>query len=515
MVSGHSLSRRNFTEAASLAELLTSNWRIDKLTFPLETPRKRLYDPADFRNRMGAGMKSSIFIVTLAALFLLASCGSSSGPMLSSTPASGEWTWVSGANVANQNGTYGTQDMAAASNIPGARSQAATWIDAAGNFWLFGGGYNVTALGFGYFNDLWKYSAGQWTWMGGSNAINQEGMYGTPGIAAAGNIPGARRAAIQWTDSAGNFWLFGGNGYDSVGTLGSLNDLWKYSAGEWTWMGGSNIANQIGTYGISGMAAAGNTPGSRDDSISWTDASGNFWLFGGYGYDSEGTLALLNDLWKYSAGEWTWVGGSSVANQIGIYGNQNAGAAANIPGARNGAVRWTDASGNFWLFGGYGYDSAGTDGYLNDLWKYSSGNWVWMGGSDVANQSGSYGTQGVGASGNVPGARYCPVGWVDTSRELWLFSGLGYGAAAGITGRLNDVWKYSGGQWTWMSGPDDNHQNGAYGTQGTAASGNSPGSRYFSVTWTDAAGNFWLFGGNGFDSVGTVGVLNDLWKYEP
>jgi len=35
------------------------------------------------------------------------------------------------------------------------------------------------------------------------------------------------------------------------------------------------------------------------------------------------------------------------------------------------------------------------------------------------------------------------------------------------------------------------------------------------VNWTDASGNFWLFGGNGFDSAGTQGYLNDLWKYEP
>ena len=44
----------------------------------------------------------------------------------------------------------------------------------------------------GYLNDLWKYSAGEWTWMSGSNVVNQEGTYGTQGTAAAGNIPGAR-----------------------------------------------------------------------------------------------------------------------------------------------------------------------------------------------------------------------------------------------------------------------------------------------------------------------------------
>ena len=69
---------------------------------------------------------------------------------------------------------------------------------------------------------------------------------------------------MNWTDAAGNVWLFGGLGYDSAGTLGYLNDLWKYSAGQWTWMGGSNVGNQEGTYGTQGTAAAGNVPGARE-----------------------------------------------------------------------------------------------------------------------------------------------------------------------------------------------------------------------------------------------------------
>jgi hypothetical protein len=43
---------------------------------------------------------------------------------------------------------------------------------------------------------------------------------------------------------------------------------------------------------------------------------------------------------------------------------------SNVPGARYVAISWTDGSGNLWLFGGQGYDSSGSDGYLNDLWEY-------------------------------------------------------------------------------------------------------------------------------------------------
>jgi Chitobiase/beta-hexosaminidase C-terminal domain len=47
---------------------------------------------------------------------------------------------------------------------------------------------------------------------------------------------------------------------------------------------------------------------------------------------------------------------------------------------------------------------------------------------------------------------------------------------------------------------------------GTPAASNFPGSRYNAASWMDSEGNFWLFGGQGYDGSGTLGVLNDLWK---
>jgi hypothetical protein len=127
--------------------------------------------------------------------------------------------------------------------------------------------------------------------------INQKGTDGTQGLAASNNVPGARQVAVGWIDVHGNLWLFGGYGYDSAGVLGELNDLWKYSAGEWTWMTGSNLIGQVGTYGTQGVTASSNVPGAREFGVSWTDASGNFWLFGGA--IAPGGAPALNDLWRY------------------------------------------------------------------------------------------------------------------------------------------------------------------------------------------------------------------------
>ena len=71
--------------------------------------------------------------------------------------------------------------------------------------------------------------ANQWTWANGADGVNQPGTYGTQGMAAPSNIPGARQNAVSWVDKAGNLWLFGGYGYGSNGDSNALNDLWEFS----------------------------------------------------------------------------------------------------------------------------------------------------------------------------------------------------------------------------------------------------------------------------------------------
>lgn len=353
----------------------------------------------------------------------------------------------------------------------------------------------------------------EWTWVSGTNAVSAVGVYGTLGVTAMTNVPGGRHGAATWTDASGNFWMFGGYGYDSTGILSELNDLWMFSGGEWTWMGGPNIANQPGVYGSLGGPGSRNTPGSRYGAVTWTDPSGNVWLFGGSGYDSTGTLGYLNDLWKYSNGEWTWMSGADVPGQPGTYGTVGVPAAGNVPGARYGAVGWGDSSVHLWLFGGFGPDSTGTNGELDDLWVYNSGEWTWVAGSNAGRQNGVYGSQGVPAAANVPGARYWATGWIDSSGSVWLFGGQGYDGSSRTEAWLSDLWKYSQGQWTWISGPNMNSQAGLYGSEGVADPGNNPGARQEAMGWIDSKGNLWLFGGNGLDSANGRGLLNDLWKY--
>jgi N-acetylneuraminic acid mutarotase len=457
-----------------------------------------------------------------------------------------EWSWMGGSSTlganGGQSGVYGALGVPAAGNAPGGRAGAASWISADGQFWLFGGqGYDANGT-MGYLNDLWEFnpSNSAWTWVSGSDTAGghggQPGVYGTLGQAAAGNTPGSRNGAATWTDTDGNLWLFGGWVFDSLSIAGEVNDLWEFnpSTTEWAWMGGSSTAGphdgQSGVYGTLGTAAAGNTPGGLFTPSSWADSDGNFWLFGGQGNDGNGNFHKLNGLWEFDAAtaEWAWMGGSKTVGSDGgvpgVYGTLGTAAAGNIPGNRSDASSWGGNS--LWLFGGAGYDADGNGGILNDLWRFdpAANEWAWTSGSSTVGsnggQSGVYGVLGTLAAGNVPGGRSNATSWTDAKGNLWLLGGYGVDGG-GNGGYLNDLWEFdpATNEWAWTSGSStvgsNGGQSGEYGALGSPAAGNVPGARDAANAWTDGNGNLWLFGGYGFDSSGNFGYLNDLWEFQP
>src|SRR5580658_6700572 len=225
-------------------------------------------------------------------------------------------------------------------------------------------------------------------------------------------------------------------------------------------------------------------------------------------------LGVCNSTVLAQTGEWAWQSGPSTISppyhppKSGVYGTLGVAAATNMPGGRYGAAMWFDKSGNLWLFGGYGVDSASSVGVLNDLWDFSpaTGEWTWMGGSDTeGGASGVFGTQGTPSTSNIPPSRSNPVTWTDSNGNLWLFGGTqGQGADpyGNTSDDLDDVWEFTPSTlaWTWMG------SNPLFcGTCGIA----------FADSGLRSDGTFWLLGGSISGASSGNGVINELAKFSP
>ncbi|HYV94302.1 MAG TPA: kelch repeat-containing protein [Chitinophagales bacterium] len=357
--------------------------------------------------------------------------------------------------------------------------------------------------------DMCVAQAGEWTWMKGLNGLNGTPVFGTLGVSDANNTPPALYEPAEFKDLQGKFWLFGGLRYGWT----FYNTLWMYdeATNEWTWEGGSSSPNQPGVYGTKGVPSVSNQPGARGFGVpTWVDNDGLFWLFGGEGYDSQGSYGDMNDLWSYNVAtaEWTWVSGSNTINQNGVYGIQGVADTANNPGCRHEtSATWVSDDNSLWFFGGTGHNPGI---FWNDLWKYdpSSDEWTWMSGSDSSNQLNNYGTIGVPSPSNHPGARYAYSKWRDSQNNFWLFGGYWYSTIC-----YNDLWKYDSqtNEWTWMSGSNIINDPGTYTANCDSSIFNFPASRMENrACWKDNDGKFWLFGG-----INSSFAYNDLWYYDP
>ncbi len=439
-----------------------------------------------------------------------------------------DWLWLDGSNVANANGSTGAAPTppitALDTSTPGGRKYPATWVDGSGNLWLFGGeGWDIPATPQPIrLNDMWEYTGTNQYYGGYYTYWVQTNANGSAG-------PSQRWGSVTWTNAGGTIlYLFGGQD----GGDGFQNDMWTFDTTNNTWTqipGGG--ANANGSYGSLNTYAPGNRPGGRWGATARVDQAGNLWMFGGFGFDgSSSTPGLLNDLWEFNGTEWRWVSGSqtiTAGSTDGVYGTKGTPASGNVPGGRQAAMSWIDGSNNFWLFGGYNLSTTGQPNAFNDLWEFSGGQWTWVSGANIVNQTGVYGVEGTAAASNVPGARWGSAAWFDTTNSgsttrLWLFGGEGYDSTA--NGTLGDLWQFNvtTGQWTWIKGPNSVSQIGVYGLTPAEIDYphyiNYPGSRYFPAYWNTLNGEFFMLGGEGYDSTtssGGIGLMNDLWRYLP
>ncbi len=430
-----------------------------------------------------------------------------------------QFSWLSGSTFTNQISVVGTKGVPSNTNVIGARQDAQYWNDSQNNLYIFGGSGVNSAGNITTRNDLWRFdlTTNEYVWLTGSNALGSSGgVYGTKGVASTTNTPGSRYGGATWVDNNGDLWMFGGDG-SAASSSGLLQDLWKYSPANntWMWVSGSNAAGQWGTYAFT--PSLSNVPGSRHSAVTWVDNAGNLWLFGGYGLTTNLTLGYLSDLWKFdvTTSMWSWISGNSVPNSLGTYGTKGTASTFNKPSGRQGSVSWIDNTGNLWLFGGFGKSSITTNGNLNDLWKFDmvSSQWTWMTGSNSPGAVNTSSIQGSPSATYTPGSRMNAVSWKD-GNYFWLFGGAPY--ASSVQTPYNDLWVYSvaNNTWAWVAGTFTINQVGVYGTQNVLSQNNIIGSRQHACSFKDINGDLILFGGLGHSSV-NAGHLNDFWKIKP
>ena len=426
------------------------------------------------------------------------------------TISTGMWTWQSGSQEADQDGAYTVLGSESPLNMPSSRSNASGWVDAAGNLCFFSGMGHL-----GTYNDIWRYNptTNLWHWTRGN--YGEPSHVETIGTEHELNVPGASYLykAMIWKDSAGNIWYYDGSDIDKI--------MWKYNPQTNNWAVKKTIIGHLPFFEDVNISSPLNNPSTRSEAAVWTSANDELYLYGGYTYNVE-----VDNLIKYNitTNEWVLVKRATTANYT--FGSENSYEYQHIegvgtinervnPGMMGGASgSWTDSEGNMWMYG-LNFNS-GTDSFAKDLWKYhsSSKKWQWMNG--ILHSSAYYdfrGALGVEARTNNPIPRTGSMSWRDNEDNLYLFGGLNSASPE----YNSDMWKYnkSTNMWVWIKGVSTFNSYGVYGQKGIPAVINNPGARRDATTWTDAAGNFYLFGGYGYAASGTwAGNLNDTWKYD-
>jgi hypothetical protein len=310
-------------------------------------------------------------------------------------------------------------------------------VDQQGNLLIYGGQGLIDDPRFGQrftvLNQLWQWDGTSWTVLYGDSTFFTPKNYGVQGLASPLNKIPARRYCASWIDSLDNFWVLGG-----VSGNGEKNDLWRWDGTNWTWMGGSQGFRDAGMYGYKGQASATNWPGARSGAQGWLDDQGNYWMFGGRGFDKNGAVkGSLNDLWKWDGSMWTWVSGADTINALGDYGTLGQAAASNQPGARASFAMQKTANGNVIMIGGFGMNDVGASPYLADISLWDGTAWTWIDGSKGRVFT-KHGTKGIANPSNTPGGRYGAVLSVNGTGSLVYFGG------GTSNGRMYaDIWSYS------------------------------------------------------------------------
>lgn len=330
------------------------------------------------------------------------------------------------------------------------------------------------------------------------------GVYGIKNERNFSNYPGSRKQSVVWQKD-GIVYLFGGFGFAKSGSVGYLNDLWKYDSltNTWTWINGNDYINSVDNL---------THIGARCCSGSWVDGDDLYLSFGFGTYNDSKTIKERNDVWLYSLVKQEW---------YFVQGNTNFNSPTNEFIERSGALIWVNPVTNeVWLYGGYNSE---LKRYFSDTWYWNRTQTRWIRKSSIKYNVYSQfeSDRNLPSSKNLPSSRCCSVTWIDRNGYMLLYGGYGIVDEKGSVDFLNDVWamdvdENGNIEWIYVK-ENDNKREPIYGSINTTDAFIWPGSRAYANYWyNNKSSTLWLFGsiGRGLNTSPWI-YYQDLWSYEP
>ncbi len=333
--------------------------------------------------------------------------------------------------------------------------------------------------------EVWKWNGTSWTKIGG-DAVNSSWADST-----------YEQVRVLVNDAT--------NIYAGLGSSSGDGEVWKYDMGAGTW-------SKIG----------GDSTNSSWDSSSIEIVTSMFWL-GSDLYAGLGTGNNDNDVWKYSSGTWSQIGGDNLNSGFGstlytlnetnaLFGTgstvyagvgQNAGAAI---WSWNGSA-WTQIAGSY-VNSSWGYQG------INEIHKMATnGGKLYAGtGSDIPGEGVIH--EFDGSSWSVIGGQGINSSWsvntIERITSLASYSGNIYAGLGTSTGDA-DVWKYSGSTWTQVGGDGLNSGWAASTFENVRSLTVHGGVLYAGLGTSTGDAEVWGWNGSSWTKVGGDGV-NSSWN---